>query len=732
MKIGMTEIKGQKEKKKRRIVNLAFNVPVIKNRSELKMYLKDLFIITDYMDSNESYKMFVKKLRNLICGCFHIRPCREFPIRFKFYKDDKETHILQFRHFYVNAILWYPFLEVQEFGMLDKSIIFDCLNNTNDLKKYIDYKIIQTLQNYHLKYKVINPMISEVVYNLRMISEDFSMLMGLNIRTSTIMDVYENNEVVHDLMESTYSLSESPTDIENRLNQAEDQIVKEFKKYPNNTIGVMLRAQTGIKTKQLRELLVASGLKPTITGETIAIPISNSLMINGMNHPADLYIGAIGSRKSLVTNKIFMGNAGFFCKMVGLLTDTLKVSKTVVDCGTTYLVTYNIINRRILKKLNGKFYKVNKTDPLKVLNAEKDTHLIGKKILVRSVATCACGENEVCSRCIGLTVNLNNDILDGYSIYETEETTQVINQNILSTKHLLSTKTIKIEFNEDFEKFFTIVAGEINPIIRNNQSIDNIDDYAIWIDPKSIVKLDEHDYDSLFNTLIYNGKFMVVNIHDPKIKIPIYTLEEKELFITEYALELMNRGKGYIYFKDLNDEDKLFEMVYINNELTKPLYDFIDVVNKENKDRIKMTIDEISQRLVELLVDSDIGTGAVATEIILNRLIRTQEDIYKRPDFSDPDYLEPYQIVTIRNALIKNPSPIIGISYAYIKRQFFSMDFYEKRHAPSYLDPLFQKEVPMKNFKKYHKIAMKQRADAYKKKEETMHQERVMEKKNFQ
>ena len=533
-------------------------------------------------------------------------------------------------------------------------------------------------------------------------------------------------------MESEFFITETPTEIEGRLNESEETIQVEFKQYPNNTIGVMLRAKTGIKTKQLRELIVAAGLKPTISGETISVPISNSLMIGGLDRASYFYIAALGARKSLVMNKLVMGKAGYYCKIVGMLTDTLKGSKTVVDCGTTHLVTYFVANKKILRKLNGKFYKIHDYEDLKVINAEKDKHLIGQKIKVRSAATCACGPNEICARCIGLTVNLNNDILDGYSIYETEEVTKVINQNILSTKHLLSTKTIAIEFNEDFDKFFTIVAGEINPIVRDNPHVDDIDDYAIYIDPKDMVKTNEQDYDSLFNTCIYNGKFMVVNLKNPEEKIPIHTLEEKELFITETALELMRKRKGYIYFKDLDDDVKLFEMVYINNELTKPLYDFINLTNKENKDVITMSIDDISQKLLELLIDSNINAGVVSIEIILNRLIRKENDIYERPDFSDPDYLEPYQIVTVRKALMKNKAPLIGISYENIKRQFLSRDLYEKRHEPSYIDPMFKKEVSMKNVKKYFSVAMKEKENRRMEREIERHNERRMQKINFQ
>ena len=719
-------------KKKRKIVNLALDVPVIKNRKELEFYLKKCFIIADYMVDKASYKVFIMKLRNLINGCFHIRQCREYPVTFKFYKEDRKTYTLELRHFYVNVMLWYPFTELYEFGVLNGSLIFDCMNDTVKIKDYIDNCLIQILRDYHLKNTVINPMISEVLFNLRMISEDFSLLLGLNIRTSTIMDVYEDNETVRNLMESEFFITETPTEIEGRLNDAEETIQVEFKQYPNNTIGVMLRAKTGIKTKQLRELIVAAGLKPTISGETISVPISNSLMIGGLDKASYFYIAALGARKSLVMNKLVMGKAGYYCKIVGMLTDTLKGSKTVVDCGTTHLVTYFVANKKILRKLNGKFYKVHDYEDLKVINAEKDKHLIGQKIKVRSAATCACGPNEICARCIGLTVNLNNDILDGYSIYETEEVTKVINQNILSTKHLLSTKTIAIEFNEDFDKFFTIVAGEINPIVRDNLHVDDIDDYAIYIDPKDMVKTNEQDYDSLFNTCIYNGKFMVVNLKNPEEKIPIHTLEEKELFITETALELMRKRKGYIYFKDLDDDVKLFEMVYINNELTKPLYDFINLTNKENKDVITMSIDDISQKLLELLIDSNINAGVVSIEIILNRLIRKEDDIYERPDFSDPDYLEPYQIVTVRKALMKNKAPLIGISYENIKRQFLSRDLYEKRHEPSYIDPMFKKEVSMKNVKKYFGVAMKEKENRRVEREIERHNERRMQKINFQ
>ena len=48
-----------------------------------------------------------------------------------------------------------------------------------------------------------------------------------------------------------------------------------------------------------------------------------------------------------------------------------------------------------------------------------------------------------------------------------------------------------------------------------------------------------------------------------------------------------------------------------------------------------MSSDDISQKLLELLIYSNINAGVVSIEIILNRLIRKENDIYERPDFSD-------------------------------------------------------------------------------------------------
>ena len=384
------------------------------------------------------------------------------------------------------------------------------------------------------------------------------------------------------------------------------------------------------------------------------------------------------------------------------------MSTDVSDCGTKHLVAYEIKSKKHLQKLNGKFYKENLDDPYtNLLDAKLDTRLIGKTIYVRSAATCALGDC-VCPKCVGITASTNYDIADGLSAFESEEISKVVNQSILSTKHLLTTNSEVIEFNKEFYNFFNILAGEINPKVNDNEDV-NINDYAIYIDPEDLVKMEEQDYDSLYNTCIHNGKFYIRDIkHENVPDITIQAEGEKEIFVSEEALEFMKKGKGLIYFRDLDDDTKIFEMVILNRELTKPLYLLMDLLNKEKKDDIDETIDSMSNKFLDLLIESGIDANVIAAELITNRLIRSVKNKYERPDFNE-EKLEPYEIYTIRRALEKNKSPLIGISFQNIKRQFYSDELYEERNGTSFIDPFYWRDIPTDNLKKYSKLAKAER-----------------------
>lgn len=685
--------------------NLTEDVPYIHNTKELGMWLKPLYVLNNHMNDYDSYNEFMARIMNILKGCYPIRNCREYPIHFKFHAKEKKEHVLEFRHFCINMILWYPFVELNDLNVLDESFILDCNNEIPNIEEYINYKLITVLRDYHVKSTTINYAISEVLYNLRKISIDFSLILGLNFSACTFFDMYNDHDEIKEIMEVGFADNMQPHEIEQQLQELQDREIDIYKSIPDNPIGVILKAGTGIKTKQFAEFTISEGLKPSLEGVTIPIPIENSTLLKGLDRPSYLYIDATGARKSLVMNKKVMGRAGYFGKIVLMLARTLSMSTSVSDCGTKHLVEYDIKSKKHLKKLNGKYFKMNLDDTdLELLHAKERKDLIGKKIYVRSAVTCALGDC-VCPKCVGSTASTNYDIADGLSAFESEEVTKVVNQSILSTKHLLTTNSEVIEFNSEFYDYFTILGGEINPVINSNEKVDNIEDFAIYINPDDVIKMEEQDYDSLYNTCIGNGRFYIRNTAKKNSKdIVIQAEGEKEIFLTETALELMKRGKGLIYFKDLDDDVKLFEMVIMNQELTKPLYDLMDLLNKQRTEEIDETIDTVSQKFLDLLIESKIDANVIAAELITNRLIRSAINTYDRPDFLQEE-LEPYNIYTVSKALEKNKSPLIGISFQNIKRQFLSDELYEERHGTSFIDAFYWTDIPTDNLKKYAELA---------------------------
>ena len=404
--------------------NLSKEVPVIKGKSDLKKFLKSMYIINEYMVDHDTYEDFKERIYNLVRASYVIYNCRTYPIKFKFYKDDKRSEKMELRHFLINLMLWYPFVELHNVRVMNKEYILDCYNEIPQIDNFLNEKILFALKKYHIKSTKINYNMSHILNDLRRISGDFSTILGLNISIPMFIDVYNKNDAVRTLMNTTFPDDAQPYEVEKMLNQAEKEMIAQYKAMPNNNLGILLRANTGIKGKQFREFTVAVGLKPTIEGGTIPITINNSLLIDGVNTPAAMYIDGLGARKSLVLNKTEMGRAGYFGKIISLLVRSVSVSKTMSDCHTTHLVNYDVTNKKILKKLHGKYYKIRNSDDLRLVDYKHDKHLIGQTIKVRSAATCACGENEVCSRCVGHSIIMNTDIMDGYATYESEEITE--------------------------------------------------------------------------------------------------------------------------------------------------------------------------------------------------------------------------------------------------------------------------------------------------------------------
>ena len=271
---------------------------------------------------------------------------------------------------------------------------------------------------------------------------------------------------------------------------------------------------------------------------------------------------------------------------------------------------------------------------------------------------------------------------------------------------LLTTNSEKIKFNDQFNNFFTLIGGEINANVNDNDKVPDIENWAIKILPEEMSKLEEMDDDSLYNSYINSSRFFVVNIVTNE-EIEIKIENDKEIFISEEVIDMIKKDKkGLIYFKNLDDDVKLFEVNIENNELTKPLHELMALLNNASSKDLDITLSDMCQRMLDILIEANIKANVISAELIINRLVRSLIDPYKRPDFSR-DELEPYTIRTVNNALENNKSPLVGLSFQNIKRQVLSDELYTERNGSSYIDPFYKEQVSTKNYKNYHDIVNK-------------------------
>ena len=224
-------------------------VPFIGTAKEMKQHVSPLYIISDYMTDYDTYIDFKEKIYRLIKGSFEVKECRTYPVKFKFYRTDTETHTLELRHFLVNLFLWYPFIPLNDIEIMDKSFIFDCYHDVPVIDNYINDKIIDTLREYNVRTTIMNNDIANALYDLNRINIDFSLIMGLSMNTEVFLDLYKNNAEYRDIMETKIDPSLQPHEIEALLGQQQKRSIEILKSIEDNPLGVLLRSGTGIKHK---------------------------------------------------------------------------------------------------------------------------------------------------------------------------------------------------------------------------------------------------------------------------------------------------------------------------------------------------------------------------------------------------------------------------------------------------------------------------------------------------
>lgn len=643
-----------------------------------------VFIIHDQMSSKKTYKNFIKEIFNYLRAGFEVKELRECPVYFKF-NNDSEIKSLQLRHFLTNLIFWEPLIALDSIDYLDDSFLVDPTKiSSRYIKSYIDEKIIVPYRK-KISNRKLNKVIHDLIFNLSRVSTDFNPILGLTMNIESFMTVANKNPRFNEIIRTKIDPNMQPSEIEEYLHKLTNEEIQ-ILMTEDNALRPMLRAGTGIKDKQLQEFSINQGLKPDLSGKTIPIPINSNLVVGGINSVSGYYIDALGGRKSLIFNKNVMGKSGHFARMTMLLVSDIKLREDYKQCRSINPITYTVKTEEHLKRLVGRNYRLPTSQVYKEIT-KNDKHLIGKKILVKSPMTCA-SHKGICCGCYGDMLFHTNQGGVGVGAFAGAIITNPVSQSVLSSKHLLTTTSEKIEFTQDFYNYFTLTANEIT--LSDDKDFSN-EDYSLLIIGENIVTINELDEGEIneFVTI-----FHVKNNRTGEV-FEIHEKDMKELYISPELKEVMKLSKhkkiNEINFNMIPDDARLFLVQIENAELTKPLYDIMGLLNTRDK-RVQLGIEDINdlaQTMLDLLIVSKINVMAVHSEVLLSPLIRSVEDILEKPDFTKYSAMEDTQMLTISGALEKHPSVLIGLSFQFLSRQLISPLTF-KKEGKSFLDPFFQ------------------------------------------
>lgn len=354
-----------------------------------------------------------------------------------------------------------------------------------------------------------------------------------------------------------------------------------------------------------------------------------------------------------------------------------------------------------LRKLKNRYYRLPNQIGYKLLKGNEE-ELIGKKILVRSPVTCA-STKGICRKCYGELFHINRALNSPGGLSATE-ISEPVTQNVLSTKHLLATDSDIIKFDNDvFDEVFKVYGNAI----MKNPDVDNFKGYSLVFINENIKTIDDFDEESgitryvpLFHLRTPDGQLieMMDSIGKELYFTPNFTNEIKR-FTRGRRKTSEDLGAEIIDvpLDALGKELEIFLVQINNNEKTKPLYDIMDLLDNKKKRAEKGIVndhEQVTQMMLDLVIESNIDADSIHGEMIIRSLIRSQKDILEVPNFNRYNAIEDIQLMTIKSALNNHPSISVSLSFQYLSKQFDTPLTFRKE-AVSYLDPFFKSKMDM-------------------------------------
>lgn len=561
-----------------------------------------------------------------------------------------------------------------------KLVFFDDVTKSN-IKKYIDQIF---LKKYRIKipFKLLNNYIDDIFTAFRKFS-NFQMYLANTLcleDTIDLMNKYpEFNDTIH------LDVSNVPLEDVKDVGMKATNKQIEYIKNSNHCLRDSFRTGEAISPKQYKEVSTNIGTKPNGQEGVYPYVIGTSFINGGLDNPISAGIESATGRVAQILQKTNVGTSGAFARLLGLNNiDTKLHDDENYSCNTKNYQVVTITSNTILKMFDMRWYKTSKNSPEYLLDADKDTHLIGQTLLFRSPMTCAsfAAGKGICYKCYGNLAYVNRSINIGK--IAAELLSSIYTQILLSAKHLLESLVVKMCWSDGFYDIFDVNFNTIQ--LKENTSYKK---YTLVINPSEIYVEDEMD------ELDYNEYITSFQVITPMGEtIDIHTAESDNIYLHPDFYEIISKynididDNIEIDMSTLEDLPILFIVQIKNNELSRTLKKVKNIINNKN---ITKSYDRnsILEAFINTNIEGGINLNSVHFEVLLANQIRAKDDLIDMPNWEFED--EPSDMLTLNESLVNNRSIAIRLQYSKISKALFTPSSF-KINTPSNLDLYFMKK----------------------------------------
>ena len=571
-------------------------------------------------------------------------------------------------------------IEVNEDFMLLEPLATKVING------YMD-KVVRYLFNNNYDREIS----SNVIYDITNLLDEIAFLLDRGSRTSLDISlisiaqaILHNKEIEEFFRRDSYNEEMSADEIQ----EIRDKETKEIAQLEIPGLSTMLRSGNGVKSDQMYNIFKALTLRTRINNVNEIYPVLiHDNWINGLSTLKTLFIESNIARKSMLMNKQNISDAGEHNRDSSILAQDIKITEH--DCGTKHYVEYDVEDAKKLKALEYK-YMICDDGSLKVIN-ENDTHLIGKRIKVRSALKCCAKEGGVCEICFGEHSKWNMTD-DKYNMDVGIEFAKHINghigQQVLAFKHSATPYLKKADFS--------LINNETGEMIDLNEVVERIKFNELILKPGCVASFKEDDL--VISTAANGNEF--VKIEDNEfgehdiVRVNRITITKdgvEYMLIDNNGVPMKVQSKSLDRYQKqgidtpivVNEEDKLM-YVLVNAHSTMKYTEISTLYQLDSvKEKIPNDVDHVQWFVDNIMNSSFKNDNITALEVIFKNKVRDPKSykMSKVPDFTldNPDVV----ILSMEKAIQRSLSLSSKIPAGHLNT-LFKDPFY---HNPTNLKP---------------------------------------------